>query len=168
MSEKKIGRPPFLYTDELGNEICNAIASNSVGITKLCNQNSHWPSRETMYQWLANNTSFADKYARAKQQQIELLVDEIIEISDDTSQDTIINENGTRTCNSEFIARSKLRIDSRKWLASKLVPKVYGVHKQDESAPGKTLVEMLMELKHSTDACNDVVESMITCPDFMR
>ncbi|WP_367379929.1 hypothetical protein [Legionella quinlivanii] len=29
-------------------------------------------------------------------------------------------------CNSEFIARSRLRINTRKWLASKLAPKIYG------------------------------------------
>jgi hypothetical protein len=31
-----------------------------------------------------------------------------------------------RVCNSEFIARSRLRIDTLKWLASKLVPRLYG------------------------------------------
>ena len=57
---------------------------------------------------------------------METLIDEIIDIADDASQDINITEKGKEICNSEFIARSRLRIDTRKWLASKLAPKIYG------------------------------------------
>lgn len=140
----KTGRPPFPYTNELADEICGAIASNSLGVAKLCINNPHWPSRETIYQWLANKPDFADKYARAKKCQIETFIDDILEIADDSSQDQMVNEQGSPVCRSEHIARSRLRIDTRKWLASKLVPKVYGSSKT-ENEGDKSLVEKLLQ-----------------------
>ena len=149
---KKTGRPPFPYTEELADEICGAIASNSVGITKLRSNNPHWPSRETIYQWLATKPGFADNYARAKANQISLLVDEIIEIADDTGNDAIITETGNRVANHEFIARSRLRIDARKWLASKLQPTVYGVGADNKSLhAGINHEEMLKSLAYDVE-----------------
>lgn len=123
---KKKGRPRFPYSDNLADEICEAIASSSKGLDPLCKDNPHWPSRETIYQWLANNTTFSDKYARAKSRQAEVLVDEIINISDDSSRDTMTNELGVTVSNNAAITRDKLRVDSRKWLCSKLLPRLYG------------------------------------------
>lgn len=129
---KKKGRPAFPYSDNLADEICEAIASSSKGLDPLCKANPHWPSRETIYQWLANNIAFSDKYARAKSRQAEVLVDEIIAISDDSSRDTLTNELGVTVSNNAAITRDKLRIDSRKWLAAKLLPRLYG-NKDDAS-----------------------------------
>jgi hypothetical protein len=58
------------------------------------------------------------------------LFDEIIDIADDSSQDEIVIDLGegvksTRQ-NTEFVQRSRLRIDARKWVISKLNPKKYG------------------------------------------
>jgi len=93
---------------------------------------------------LANKPDFADKYARAKKCQIETFIDDILEIADDSSQDQMVNEQGSPVCRSEHIARSRLRIDTRKWLASKLVPKVYGSSKT-ENEGDKSLVEKLLQ-----------------------
>lgn len=80
---------------------------------------------------------------QAKQCQIEAFIDEILEIADDTTQDLITNERGHLVSNNSSITRARLRIDTRKWLASKLVPKVYGAPKNDNiSSP--TLVERLI------------------------
>jgi len=122
---KKIGRPST-YSLEIAKEICETITSTSKGIKKLCRENKHWPSHDTIYRWLNENREFSDLYARAKQNQIEIFIDEIIEISDDVTHDSSMNANGQVITNHENINRSKLRIDSRKWLASKLVPRVYG------------------------------------------
>ena len=128
-TNKKIGRPTR-YTSALAEEICNAIACTSAGLKKLCNDNKHWPERRNIYHWLKKHEEFRLQYAHAKTCQIETLIDEILDIADDTSNDTIIKidseGNEKVICNSEWINRSRLRIDSRKWLASKLAPKIYG------------------------------------------
>ena len=64
--------------------------------------------------------------------QADLLAEECLDISDDVSQDYIEGEDGNTKCNTEFVNRSRLRIDTRKWLASKLLPKQYGDQKQVE------------------------------------
>lgn len=125
ISTKKTGRPTD-YTLELAKEICDAVASSNVGIKKLCKERKHWPSHDTIYRWISCHKEFSDLYARAKRLQIEVIVDEILDIADDTSNDNFINEDCKLIINHEHIHRSRLRIDTRKWLASKLVPKVYG------------------------------------------
>ena len=121
----KTGRPTK-YSSKLASEICDAIASSSKGIRLLCKNNPHWPCSDTIFTWLKENADFSDQYARAKKCQVEFLVDEILEIADDVSHDCTVKDNGKITYNQSAINRAKLQIDTRKWLACKLVPKVYG------------------------------------------
>jgi hypothetical protein len=72
---------------------------------------------------------FAEQYARARELQAERFADDIIEIADDKSED-VYGE--LEMPNSVAVARAKLRIDSRKWIASKLLPKKYGDKLQTE------------------------------------
>ena len=102
-----------------------------------------------MFTWWKNNQECSDQYAHAKRCQIETFIDEILEIADDSSQDVLVNEQGSISCNHEFIARSRLRIDTRKWLASKLVPKVYGLPQKDSNVSDPTLIERLLGLTDS-------------------
>lgn len=79
------------------------------------------------------DADLAAQYARAKDCQLWKLSDDIIEIADDDSDDAIFigsddesGESARRVMNSEFVQRSKLRVDARKWVLSKLMPKVFG------------------------------------------
>lgn len=83
------------------------------------------PARSTVFEWLATNAEFQRAYILAKQLLAETFADEIVEISDDTSKDWIETEDG-KVLDHEHVQRSRLRVDSRKWLASKLAPKRYG------------------------------------------
>lgn len=120
------GGRPTDYTPELGKEICEAIASSGSGLPTLCNKNPHWPNRSSIFLWLRKYPEFSDRYHQAKKDQVSALVDDILEISDDSSQDDKINEDGNVSFNSEWAARSRLRVDTRKWIAAKLVPRLYG------------------------------------------
>lgn len=75
--------------------------------------------------WVETIPAFADQYARAREIGYKLLADQIIEISDDSSNDYTDTERGP-AFNAEAVARSRLRVDSRKWMLSKMLPKVYG------------------------------------------
>lgn len=121
----KIGRPT-LYTIELATEICNTISCSTKGIKQLCMEKSHWPCADTIFHWRKIHKEFSDQYVRAKQFQIEALIDEILEIADSSDKDFKSNPDGKVIIDHEHIQRSRLRIDTRKWLASKLVPKIYG------------------------------------------
>jgi hypothetical protein len=66
---------------------------------------------------------FAEQYAHARDSQADTLADEILDIADDGSNDYMGDD---ETYNGDAVARSKLRVDARKWIASKLKPKKYG------------------------------------------
>lgn len=123
---------PSIYTEELVNEICETIAHSNRGLAYHCSKNEHWPNPSTIYDWLDDpkKAEFSKRYARAKDTQIEFLMDEILEISDDTSQDTISftkpNGEEVEMENKEWVNRSKLKVDTRKWIAAHLKPKKYG------------------------------------------
>jgi len=151
----KTGRPTN-YTPDLAKEICDSIAASSKGIKKLCSENEGFPNPDTIYRWISAHKDFSDQYAQAKRQQIEVIVDEIIEIADDTSRDISVNENGKVIVNHEHINRSRLRIDTRKWLASKLAPKIYGHPSQiDDPHDTKASEEVIRAIRRVKEAYED-------------
>ncbi len=85
-----------------------------------------------------DDKDFAEQYAAARARGYAWLADEIIQISDDSSGDLTETEEGFRA-NPEFVARSKLRVDSRKWMLSKMLPKVYGDKIEHEHKGGVTV-----------------------------
>lgn len=119
------GRPSE-YNLKIANRICEAVATSTDGLKKICRNNPDFPSHETVYQWRYRYKEFADLYAQAKREQADLLVEEITDISDDGSNDYYKDKDGNEKFDSEHVQRSRLRVDSRKWIACKLLPKVYG------------------------------------------
>ena len=97
-----------LENGETLRKSCVGICSAS-SVLRLCNEDAE----------------FSEQYARARETGYRLLADQIIEISDDGSGDVIDTEHGPKA-NPEFAARSRLRVDSRKWMLSKMLPKIYG------------------------------------------
>lgn len=87
------------------------------------------PSFFAIKEWLTEDEALATQYARAKQEQAEYLAEELLEIADDGSNDWMLSNaqnNPGWVANGEHLQRSKLRVDTRKWLMSKLLPKKYG------------------------------------------
>src|SRR5690348_278088 len=118
---------PTKYTYELAVEICDTISNTSKGLRILCKENPHWPSRKVIYEWLIRHKDFRDLYAQAKATQADLLFEECFEIADNISKDTkVVGEDQREIANNEWINRSRLRVDVRKWAAGKLQPRVYG------------------------------------------
>jgi hypothetical protein len=105
-------------------EICTRIGSGK-SLRTICRADD-MPGARTVYQWLAAHKDFAQQYARAREQQADALAEEILEIADDGTNDTQVTEDGAVLVNHDHIARSRLRVDARKWLASKMAPKKYG------------------------------------------
>ncbi len=118
------------YSDEIVAEICEALANSHFGVRYLCRHKENWPAEATIYRWLEAYPSFRERYARARQLQIDALVTDIIEIASDTSNDVLKKDDGSYQANYAAIQRDRLKIDAIKWIASKLIPKVYGESKE--------------------------------------
>lgn len=85
------------------------------------------PPESTVRLWANDDRGgFAAQYARAREIGYATMADELLEIADDSSGDAVIDEDGATRANPEFASRSRLRVDTRKWLLSKALPKVYG------------------------------------------
>src|SRR5690349_8401417 len=121
-----IGRPTK-YTRELAAQICQEI-SDGKSLRAITRQ-ENMPASSSVFLWLAEHKEFSEQYARACEERTEAMAEDIIEISDDGSNDWMekyFGENKAWVINGEAVQRSKLRVDTRKWMMSKMKPKKYG------------------------------------------
>lgn len=137
------GRPSD-YTSEKAAEICALIAEGHS--LRQIEAIEGMPNRRTILRWLDRHEEFRPQYARAREAQAEHFADEILEISDDGSNDWMRRTGKDReeqwVANGEHIQRSRLRVDARKWLMSKMAPKKYGEKIQHAGADGEGPVKM--------------------------
>jgi hypothetical protein len=96
-----------------------------VSLRKICEMPG-MPSKRSIFYWLEEHEEFLRKYEIARMMQVEYWSHQIIEIADDAERDRVIDERGVVVVDHEHINRAKLRVDTRKWLMSKLLPKRYG------------------------------------------
>jgi len=128
------------YTPEQKTDIVNRICdfiSGGLSLRKALIASDKVITMKTFYEWIDEDKEKVKQYARACEERTDAMADEIIEIADFTSNDTIATEKGDMPDN-EWINRSKLRVDARKWLMSKLQPKKYG-DKLDLTSDGDKL-----------------------------
>lgn len=117
-------RTYLAYSAEIADELCALLAEGKSirQITELPGM----PSRRAGQYWMSRYPGFREKYECAMMLLAEFWAHEIIEIADDSSGDFIINERGERAIDHENINRARLKVDARRWLLSKILPKRYG------------------------------------------
>lgn len=122
MAAPKTGKYSPKRTPELEAAILNTISTERISNAEACKR--HGTTEKTWFEWVDNDDDLGERYARAKEAQHELMAAEILSIADDRGEDA----------NSR-----RVRVDSRKWLLSKLMPKKYGdrldLNAQIEVAP---------------------------------
>lgn len=118
------------FTQELADMICDRIADGE-SLRKIC-RDEDMPVTSSVCKWLNEQPAFAEQYARAREVQADTMADDILSIADDGLNDTYLDGDGNKRTDQDVIARSRLRVDARKWLASKMAPKKYGDKVQTE------------------------------------
>jgi hypothetical protein len=130
--KKQTGRPSD-FTQKTADAICTRLAAGE-SLRAICLSDG-MPDKSTVFRWLAINEPFRDQYARAREAQADFYAEEIIEISDDGTNDWMERRSEAEkgagiesgwVLNGEHVQRSRLRVDARKWFASKVAPKKYG------------------------------------------
>lgn len=124
--EKNKGGRPTDYTKEIGDLICEGIA-RKVPLARLCDEDDSLPACRTVYAWLRVHDEFQQNYTHAKEDQADYLAEECLDIADDDS----LEANDKR-----------IRVDTRKWLASKFKAKKYGDKIQTEHSGNITTSQM--------------------------
>ena len=118
----------YTYTQAIADAICERLA-NGESLTSICKAPG-FPSDATVRRWAVDKDHpFASEYARARAVGYHRLADEILEIADNGTNDYVekaAEEGAHVIVDHDHIARSRLRVDTRKWLLSKVLPKIYG------------------------------------------
>ena len=148
---KLFGRPS-IYNPELAAQICEHIAQGKS--LRTIAEMEGMPHQATIMAWLdGSHPDFSEQYARAREAQADKLAEETLLIADESSQDTYVDADGNVKTNTEAIQRSRLRVDTRKWLASKMAPKKYGdkvaIGGADDLGPVQTVTKDMTDAERA-------------------
>lgn len=106
----------------------------------------------TFLRWMAEDAALADKYTRAREIGLHLMAQQIIDISDEQEVEARHQGEEVRLdLSATAVARNRLRVDARKWLLSKMLPRVYGekiaIGGADDLPPIKTMPDEALDAK---------------------
>lgn len=119
------------YSDDLAAAICERIAQGE-SLRTIC-RDADMPSMRAVFNWLARYPDFVQQYTRARNEQAENYADDIVRIADE-EQDP---------------AKARVRIDARKWVAAKLLPKKYGDRQTIEGGEAPIKIETSSPLEQA-------------------
>lgn len=107
-AKRKPGRPTK-YSKALAARLCAQLAQGK-SLRTVCKMTS-MPSCVTVFAWMPKYPEFLKQYEEAVSQRTDAHIEEMLDIADNSKEEA---------------QRSRLRIDTRKWIASKLKPRKYG------------------------------------------
>jgi hypothetical protein len=117
-------KPRVEFSEDMLLTILDRIA-NGESLNKICSTDD-MPTRKCFFDWVAKDPTIRDRYDIAISMRADHMAEEILDIADDGRNDTYTDDEGEVRTDHDVIARSRLRVDARKWLASKMAPKKYG------------------------------------------
>ena len=131
--ERKTAGAPSTYTPEMAKAVCDHIAD---GLSlRSIESLAGMPTMTTIMNWLGGQPEFVEQYARAREAQADKMAEDILAIADEECTTVRASKHGMDggadgmqevVFDATAVARNRLRVDARKWLASKLAPKKYG------------------------------------------
>ena len=140
---KKVGRPTTFDPDQ-ALKICEALA-NGDSLRKICSA-PDMPNHTTVIAWvLRDEGGIYDQYAKARQIQAWAMFDEMVEIADDDSMDTITQSDADgniigQTANTARLRRDEIKLQYRKWHLSHVLPKSFALNKHLNSVSNQVNV----------------------------
>lgn len=117
--------------------IIDKITTEGASLRSVLSQ-PNMPSSKTFYQWLESDEEKRKQYTRACEDRADLIFDEILDIADENNADVYIDDAGDAKIDGNTVQRSRLKIDARKWMLSKMNPKKYG-DKIDHTTNGESI-----------------------------
>jgi hypothetical protein len=118
---------PSKYTEALGVRICELLAEGKT-LRSICEAEG-MPSEVTIRRWAIDlDHPFAAQYARAREVGYQRMADDLVDIADGKRVDWVAAAGDAESADGpkDAVQRDRLRVDTRKWLLSKALPKIYG------------------------------------------
>jgi hypothetical protein len=125
--ETESRRDDVHYSAEIGDRICAEMIDGK-SLRSVCEMEG-MPTKKTVMRWLRTHPEFKQNYDLAQRERAQVYAEDIVDIADNASNDwmeTNDPDNQGYRFNGEHVQRSKLRLEARKWICSKLLPKLYG------------------------------------------
>lgn len=122
-------KAPVRFSRALMEDICDRIARGQT-LSRICKDDG-MPTKGAVMQWVSDDLGGCTiRYENARLKQAMAWADELVDIADDGTNDTYvkISKDGEESLqiNVDVVQRSRLRVETRKWLLAKALPKVYG------------------------------------------
>jgi hypothetical protein len=140
----KVGRPST-RSPEIAKRLCDHVAAGN-SVRSFCRVEGN-PGMFMIFQWLREDHIFAQHYTQAMEVRAERMFEDMLDIADDTTGDkktAIKNGKEVELVDFDNIQRSRLRVDTRKWVLSRMNPKKYGERIQnDVTSGGATLDDVI-------------------------
>lgn len=140
-----VGRPTD-YTPELGQRICDLIATHPVGYETIRQMFPDLPVRKVVLGWRRKFPDFGDKYLAAKRFQAEIMVEEIDDMLPHEVK-TYYDSEGNERIDSPSASLAIAKANNRKWTAARLAPKYYGDNVDVNEVSNEDLKQELRELR---------------------
>jgi hypothetical protein len=109
-------------TDEIFESICTELQESWEGLSIICPK--HKVARSSFYVFKDETKERLDRYARAREMQIDFLEDLLMKIAMEKTDDT--KTEGVVNVGSNIIGRARLQVDTIKFVLAKLRSSVWG------------------------------------------
>lgn len=117
-------RSPYIkYSAEVAALVCERVATHPIGLRKLCDMYDDMPDKEAILDWRYKYPEFAANFNISKQFQAELMAEEINDLCE---VPTYLDRLGVERIDAGRVACQKLKVESIKWQAARLAPRMYG------------------------------------------
>ena len=139
-----IGRPAEIVPADKADEIIRRLSTGEP-LEVIC-RSGGMPCVSTVHLWREKDKDFAGHFARARAEGFDAIAADALAIADDSSKDTIETPNGPKM-DAEWVARSRLRVDTRLKLLAKWYPAKYGDKLDVTGIPAGQSVNILLPIR---------------------
>ena len=147
-------RRKSVYRDKLGERVCRAIATSTVGIKRMVEADKTLPSESTIYLWVQQNPRFADEYKAARRAQADARMEACQEIAERcvmevqalTAQNTAASGANAKA----LVAAYQQLIEVQRRIAAWLAPKSKATSDDDDDG-GPWIGDREMEMPENLD-----------------
>jgi hypothetical protein len=120
VEKRAVGRPTIFGIDNpCWQTICEQMSIGKSLSTAI--KAEGMPSYHAVMLMIKNNPEFRAMYEKAIENRADRLAEEILELADEQMPDGLEGPMA-----SAWVQQKRMQVDARKWVASKLKPKVYG------------------------------------------
>lgn len=103
---------PTDYNQTVAATICERLIEGE-SLRSVC-RDPEMPALSSVMLWLTKHSEFTEQYAKATEERAAGMFEDMFDIADDVDVDPA------------SVAKARLRVDTRKWALSKMLPKKYG------------------------------------------